>query len=285
MSLTNIEPSFNVSISVKEQIENLQNELLKMPQSDIVTEHIFYPGYYERKITIPAWTVLTGAEHKTDYKIRLEKGTIAVNIEDKVQVMTAPMEFEAKAGAQRVGRVFEEEVVWVDVYDNPDNCKDLAILEERLYLVPNCGLGENRVALEISNAQTDYKLFLDQIGLNQAEMDKIVTNESDVIDMPENVYVELRDSKIHGKGLFVTKSFEKGEIVCPGRLNGKRTPGGRFINHSYDSNILPIKVGDDIYAMAVRDIYENEELLVDYRSSMRINFGITLQGELPCQVG
>jgi hypothetical protein len=281
MNLVYVKPS----LSVKTQIENLQDELLKMPQADIVTEHTFLPGIYERKITIPAWTVLTGAEHKTDYKIRLEKGTIAVNIGDKVQVMTAPMEFEAKAGAQRVGRVFEDEVIWVDVYNNPDDCQDLAILEERLYLVPNCGLGENRVALEISNAQADYKLFLDQIGLNQVEMDKIVTNESDVIDMPENVYVELRDSKIHGKGLFATKSFKKGEIVCPGRLDGKRTPGGRFINHSYDSNILPIKVGDDIYAMAVRDIYENEELLVDYRSSMRINFGITLQGELPCQVG
>jgi SET domain-containing protein len=141
------------------------------------------------------------------------------------------------------------------------------------------------VALEIKNAQVDYKLFLDQIGLNQVEIDKIVTNESDVIDMPDGYFVELKDSKIHGKGLFVTKSFKSGEIVCPGRLNGKRTPGGRFINHSYDSNIMPIKVGDDIYAMASRDIYDNEELLVDYRSSMRINFGITLQGEMPCQVG
>ena len=272
-------------LPVQTQIENLQDELLKMPQAGIVTEHTFLPGIYERKITIPAWTVLTGAEHKTDYKIRLEKGTIAVNIGDKVQILTAPMKFEAKAGAQRVGRVFEDEVVWVDIYENSDNCQDLTILENRLYLVPNCGLGENRVSLEISNAQADYKLFLDQIGLNQVEMDKIVTNELDVIDMPKNVHVELRDSKIHGKGLFATKSFEKGEIVCPGRLNGKRTPGGRFINHSYDSNILPIKIGDDIYAMAVRNIYENEELLVDYRSSMRINFGITLQGELPCQVG
>ena len=274
-----------VKPSVKTQIQNLQEELLKMPQASIVTEHIFYPGFYERKITIPPWTVLTGAEHKTNYKIRLEKGIIAVNIEDKVQVMTAPIEFEAKAGAQRVGRVFEEEVVWIDVYENPDNCQNIDILEKRFYVVPECGLGENRVALQITNAQADYKLFLDQIGLNQVEMDKIVTNESDVIDMPIGVNVELRNSKIHGKGLFATKSFKKGDIVCPGRLDGKRTPGGRFINHSYDSNILPIKVGDDIYAMAVRDIYENEELLVDYRSSMRVNFGITLQGELPCQVG
>ena len=103
MSLVFVQPSRQ--LSVKTQIENLQNELLKMPQADIVTEHIFSPGIYERKITIPPWTVLTGAEHKTNYKIRLEKGTIAVNIGDKVQIMTAPMVFEANAGAQRVGRV------------------------------------------------------------------------------------------------------------------------------------------------------------------------------------
>jgi len=281
MNLVYIKPS----VPVKQQIENLQTELLKMPQADIVTEHVFYPGLYERKITIPAWTVLTGAAHKTDYKIRLEKGTIAVNVGEKVTIMTAPYEFEAKAGEQRVGRVFEEEVVWVDVYSNPDDCQDLSVLEERLYVVPNCGLGENRVALQINNAIADYKLFLDQMGLNEAEIDKIVTNEADVIDMPDGYFVKLKDSKIHGKGLFATKNFKSGEIVCPGRLAGKRTPGGRFINHSYDSNIMPIKVGDDIYAMANRDIYENEELLVDYRSSMRVNFGITLQGEMPCQVG
>ena len=281
MTLVYVKPS----LPAKTQIQNLQNELLKMPQADIVTKHIFYPGFYERKIIIPAWTVLTGAAHKTNYKIRLEKGTIAVNVGEEVKIMSAPYEFEAKAGEQRVGRVFEQEVIWVDIYENSDNCQDLEILEERLYVVPECGLGENRVQLQIKNAQTDYKLFLGQIGLNQVEMDKIVTNEDDVINMPDGYFVELKDSKIHGKGLFATKNFKKGEIVCPGRLDGKRTPGGRFINHSYDSNILPIKVGDDIYAMAVRDIYENEELLVDYRSSMRINFGIKLQGELPCQVG
>ena len=150
MNLVYVKPS--KQLSVKLQIENLQNELLKMPQADIVTEHKFTPGVYERKITVPAWTVLTGAEHKTDYKIRLEKGTIAVNVEDSIKVLSAPMELDAKAGAQRVGRVFDEEVVWIDIYDNPDNCQDLEVLENRLYVVPECGLGENRRMLEIENA-------------------------------------------------------------------------------------------------------------------------------------
>jgi hypothetical protein len=99
------------------------------------------------------------------------------------------------------------------------------------------------------------------------------------------VAVELRDSPIHGKGLFATRDFEAGEIVCPGRLNGKRTPGGRFINHSVCCNVQPEKVGDDIYAVAMRKIYANDELLVDYRASMRVNFGLVLQGELPCLDG
>jgi hypothetical protein len=261
-----------------DKIVKLQDELLKMPQANIVTEHTFMPNFYERKITIPPWCVLTGAAHKTDYKVRLEKGTIAVNIGTEVKILTAPCEFNACAGEQRVGRVFEDEVIWVDIYANPDDCKDIAVLEDRLYVVPVYGLGDSRTAEQ--QAQIDYLLFLKQIGMTREQVHAIAENKSDLIDMPEGYFVELRDSQIHGKGLFATKSFKIGEIICPGRLNGKRTPGGRFINHSFNANIEPIKNGDDIYAVATKDIKINDELLVDYRTSIRVNFGIVLQGEL-----
>jgi len=281
MNLVYIKPS--KQLSVKSQIINLQNELLKMPQSDIVTEHTFLPGIYERKITIPPWTILTGAEHKTGYKVRLEKGTIAVNVEDTVKILMAPMEFESKPGAQRVGRVFEEEVVWTDVYENSDNCQDLEILEQRLFVVPECGLQDNRIKKELKEVQEDYKLFCKELGLNQQEIDKIVSITYDLMDMPKEYFTEIRKSKIHGKGLFATKSFKMWDVVCPCRLDGKRTPGGRYVNHSNKQNLMPIKIGDDIYAVACKDIYQNEELLLDYRSMVRVNFGITLKGELPCQ--
>jgi hypothetical protein len=261
-----------------DKIVKLQDELLQMEQANIITEHIFMPNVYERKIIVPPWCVLTGAAHKTDYKVRLEKGTIAVNIGTEVKILTAPCEFDAKAGAQRVGRVFEYEVVWVDIYANPDDCKDIAVLEDRLYVVPVYGLGNSRTVEQ--QAQIDYLLFLKQIGMTREEVHAIVENASDLIDMPEGHFVELRDSKIHGKGLFATKPFKIGEIICPGRLNGKRTPGGRFINHSFNANIKPIKNGNDIYAIAIKNINVNDELLVDYRASMKVNFGIVLQGEL-----
>jgi hypothetical protein len=268
-------------ISMQEKVKTLQDQLLKLPQVDIVTEHTFNLGTYERKITIPPWVILTGAEHKTSYRVRLEKGTIAVNTDTGVKVLTAPCEFDAKAGMQRAGWVFENEVVWVDIYDNPDNCTDLAVIEDRLYVVPECGLADSRT--DVQKAKIDYDAFLHQIGMTQPEMDAIVQIESDLIEMPENVSVELRDSPIHGKGLFATQDFDEGQIVCPGRLNGKRTPGGRFINHSANYNIIPKKIEDDIYAVAARKIHANDELLVDYRMSMRVNFGLVLQRGTICQ--
>jgi hypothetical protein len=264
-------------LTIPEKVKALQNELLKMPQANIITTHTFLPGVYERAITIPAWVVLTGAEHKTPYRVRLEKGTIAVNTDDGVKVLTAPCEFEANAGMQRAGRVFDEEVVWVDVYDNPDDCTDLAVLEARLYVVPECGLADSRS--EEQKARVDYGLFLHQLGITDTEILKIVHIESDLIDMPEGWHVELKPSSIHGLGLFATKDFKTGETVCPGRIDGKRTPGGRFINHAQNSNIQPKLVGDNIFAIASRKINAGDELLVDYRASMRVNFGFEMQGE------
>lgn len=154
----------------KAQIENLQDELLKMEQADIVTEHHFLDKIYERTIIIPPWTVLTGAAHKTNYKIRLKKGTIAVNVGTEIKILTAPMEFEAQAGEQRVGRVFEEEVIWTDIYENEDNCQDIEILEDRLYVVPECGLGSNRLKLEHSKSKYIYCL---KNEINKPKIDKI----------------------------------------------------------------------------------------------------------------
>lgn len=146
---------------MRQKVVALQDELLQMPQADIVTTHTFLPGVYERKITVPPWTVLTGAAHKTGYRVRLEKGKIAVNIDTDVVVLTAPCEFDAKAGEQRAGRVFEDEVVWVDVYENPDDCQDIETLEDRLYVVPECGLGDTRKQLALKNEIEGEVLWLD----------------------------------------------------------------------------------------------------------------------------
>jgi SET domain-containing protein len=143
--------------------------------------------------------------------------------------------------------------------------------------VPECGLADSRS--EEQKAQVDYGLFLYQLGMTDADVAKVSQIESDLINMPEGFSVELKPSSIHGLGLFATKDFKIGEIVCPGRIDGKRTPGGRFINHAQNNNVQPKLVGDNIFAIASRKINAGDELLVDYRASMRVNFGFEMQGE------
>ena len=139
--------------TLQHKIDVLQEKLLEMPQADIKTIHSFKDGQYIRTMIAPPWSVIVGAEHKLPYKVKLEKGTIAVNLGDEIHTLTAPMEFDAPAGARRVGRVFEEELVWVDIYDNPDNCIDIDAIEERLYVIPECGLLDKRLALANNNAR------------------------------------------------------------------------------------------------------------------------------------
>ena len=172
-----------------DKVRALEKELLKLPQADIVTEHLFTDGVYERKITIPAWTVLTGAEHKSDYRVRLEQGTIAVNTDDGVKVLTAPCEFPAKAGMQRAGRVFEDEVVWVDIYDNPDNCTDMAVLEDRLYVVPECGLADSRT--EAQKAQIAYRAFLYRLNLEDKEVEEVVNASLGIQNISDDICVSV----------------------------------------------------------------------------------------------
>lgn len=266
----------SLALPLREKIELLQEELLKRPQADVQYLHSFEPGKYIRTMIAPPNTVIVGAEHKTPYKVRLEKGTIAVNIGDEIHTLTAPLEMDVPAGAKRVGHVLDEEVVWVDIYDNPDDCQDIPTIEARLYVIPECGLMSNRIPKQLEEVKSDYQLFLSEMGLSQAEMDKIAAITEDLIDMPVEYATELRPSKIDGNGLFAVKDFKMWDVVCPCRLNGKRTPGGRFVNHSHKNNLMPIKIGDDIYAVASRDIYENEELLLNYRDMVRVNFGIRL---------
>ena len=152
----------------KDKIRALELKLFGLPQADIVTTHTFLPGVYERKIVAPPWTVLTGAEHKVPYTVRLESGTIAVTTDEGVKVLTGPCEFKAPAGTQRAGRVFGDEVVWVDVYDNPDDCQNIRELDDRLYVVPEYGLADNRT--DEQKVIIEAMVYLDRLKTSRTQM-------------------------------------------------------------------------------------------------------------------
>lgn len=243
----------------------LENALLALPQIDLSTEHRFEDGKYIRRITVPPYTALTGAEHKTGYIVRLLSGRIIVTTDKGVKELFAPCEFYAHAGIKRAGYTMEEGAVWEDVYDNDDNCTDLAIIEERLYVVPDIGMQATRT--EEQKARIDYMSFVRESGLSHEDIQYLV--EFDNVRNEDNDYlVCLGESKIHGVGLFASADFSENDIICPAKVGEYQTNAGRYANHSGNPNALFEKMGADVLLVAKRQIFNGEEITVDYRQSI-----------------
>jgi len=83
--------------------------------------------------------------------------------------------------------------------------------------------------------------------------------------------VEIRDSEIHGKGLFANFIIEKGKNLGMTHVYDSeadnqriRTPLGGFINHSEDPNCELIKIGKYYYLITSKDIMPDEEITLKY---------------------
>lgn len=85
--------------------------------------------------------------------------------------------------------------------------------------------------------------------------------------LPESV--TIRNSSIHGLGLFAETYIEAGtEIgVSHFEVNGQlyRTPLGAFYNHSDDANCIKTKQAGSVYILtAIKEIKPAQEITVDY---------------------
>jgi SET domain-containing protein len=131
------------------------------------------------------------------------------------------------------------------------------------------------VKTNIAMDRQDYAAVLDMFGFTETAIRGISENADDQMDMPaEWANTVVKDSSIEGRGMFLLESVLAGAIIAPARLNGKRTPAGRYVNHSVTPNCFYVKTDyDSIYIVSKCDIraYENggyaEELTIDYRQA------------------
>jgi hypothetical protein len=78
----------------------------------------------------------------------MEKGTIEVLTDEGIKILSAPCEFVSRPGIKRIGRTFDDEVIWTTIHDNPDNCTDMDVIVERISTSKNCELLGNRPELK-----------------------------------------------------------------------------------------------------------------------------------------
>ena len=86
----------------------------------------------------------------------------------------------------------------------------------------------------------------------------------------KNKNYKVDKSDIDGLGVFSTKYFKKGDVIGYGRLGNTRTLVGRYANHSdiNNANFYYIENSEDVILICEKDIYINEEILIDYRNHL-----------------
>lgn len=94
------------------KIDALEATLATLPQVEMEVVHRFTPGLYIREIHIPAGTMLTSAEHKTEHPFVLSKGRIIVTSDNEGRLIyEAPFTGVTMPGTRRA-LYAETDVIW-----------------------------------------------------------------------------------------------------------------------------------------------------------------------------
>ena len=89
-------------IPTREEILRLQDEMAKMPQAELQTEHYFSQGMYCRKVFRKAGTIIVGKVHKKDHFFMCAQGQIIAWSEKGMVTLNAGDVWCSKAGTKRV---------------------------------------------------------------------------------------------------------------------------------------------------------------------------------------
>lgn len=232
-------------------------------QLDIPVIHRIHGGMYAREITIPKGTILTGQIYKFDHLDIMISGDITVSTDTGERKRLQGYNcFEGLSGKKRAGYAHED-TTWITVH--PVTGPDGDTIQDHITVDTFDELNEFNAAIN----RSDYEFLIADIGINQLEVDEQVNNKGDQIPMPEGFEnVVVKPSIIDGNGLFSTTEVGAGCKIAPARIDGKRTPAGRYTNHALRPNAHFMYNGDDMYLYALEAICPGDEITVSYRDTI-----------------
>jgi hypothetical protein len=274
-------------LSYSEKLELLEDHLLDYPQVECPVIHHFGPGIYIREVHLPAGTLAIGHAQRFEHLNIMLTGAVAMTDDDgQLKIVRAPLIFIGEPG-RKFGYVLED-TIWQNVYATTetdiDKLEATYLDKSETWQTHDDKLRELRTALHFNDRQ-DFELLLTQINLSADEVRAQSENDTDQIPMPAGCAPKftVRDSYIEGKGVFLSASAEPGELIAPARLNGMRTPAGRYTNHSKTPNArFELSDNGDIYLVASHHINgcvgggQGDEVTVNYRQALSLA-GIEIQ--------
>jgi len=269
--------------------EQIESKLLELPQIDCPVLHHFGPGVYIREVRMPAGSLILGHRHKNAHTNILVSGRLKfLNEGGKVAELVAPVVITSNPG-RKLAYILED-TVWQNVYATEE--RDIETLEEILLDKSEAWIEHKDRIFKLQESlhaqdREDFQNVIAAFDMDQEFVDSISQAEEDQIAFPQGsaLKVALHPSPIHGTGVFASFPIGAFEVIGPARVNGKRTPLGRYTNHSAHPNAFFVKNDNgDIYAMASKDIKgchggdNGEEITVDYYQALKVN-GYQIEGD------
>lgn len=264
-------------------VQKLEAAFLDLPQADCPITHRFAPGIYIREVRMPAGSYVIGHHHTTDHLNIMLSGHLTILNEDGTKTdLKAPQTFIAPSG--RKIAYIHEDVIWQNVFAT--NERDVETLEAMFLDKSEAWLEAqkfNQMLLSFDHSEdiADFYAAIESFGFDPETVRSISENEEDQTDFPHGEYkIAVSESKIEGKGIFATGGIPQFEVIAPALIDGKRTPAGRYTNHSKNPNAMMFRMENgDIYLVALRDIAGckggnlGEEITVDYRQALAVTIG------------
>jgi hypothetical protein len=264
----------------EQKVQTLEAAFLEQPQVDCPVVHRFGPNIYIREVTIPAGTLSIGHYQTTTHLNVMLKGRVIMVSEDGSKTeLVAPQTFVSGPG-RKIGYILED-MVWQNVYAT--NETDVEKLETTLLNKSQTWQEHQKnqqllLSFDHSEDVADYYLAIVEYGFDHETVQNQVQNLDDQIDLPHGGYkMMVAPSKIEGKGVFATGNIDAGEIIAPARIAGKRTPAGRYTNHSKNPNAKMILLDNgDVNLVAAMPIVGckggnlGEEITIDYRQALSL---------------
>lgn len=262
-----------------QEIEQAEDFMLNLPQAECPVVHHFGPGIYIREVHLPSGVFALGHTQKYKHMNIVIKGHVVISDNNgNLKSIRGPCIFVGEPG-RKFGYIVED-TVWQNVYATDETNIDTL---ESMFLDKSSSWKEFDDSSTIftrtlrEGDRSDFKSVLDEFGFTEEEVITVSENEDDQISMPPSysAFITIRNSHIAGKGVFLSYPTPMGELIGPARIDGKRTPLGRYINHSSRPNARFVSDDSgDIWLQAIENIQGclggsmGDEVTIDYRYSL-----------------
>lgn len=269
------------NLTQPELIQESEKYLLEQEQVECPVLHHFGPGIYIREVHLKEGIFALGHKQKFEHLNVVLKGAVSfIKDNGELGIIAAPAIFTSKPG-RKFGFILQD-TVWLNIYSTEETDIDKL---EATFLDKSPAWEEHiKKTAEYQRSlhnedRIDFFRMLKEMGLSEKEVRRQSENKDDQIEMPDNTIPKttVRDSFIEGKGIFLSYPVKVNEVIGYGRIYGKRTPIGRYTNHSKTPNARFIMDKDNnVLLMALKDINgcvggdQGEEITVNYRDFINV---------------